>query len=346
MKTAAYAAFGAGLALEPHTIERRNVGPHDVAMDIMYCGVCHSDIHQVNNDWGGSTFPIVPGHEVLGKVTEIGAQVSKYKVGDIIGVGCFVDSCTTCNPCKEGEENFCEGAVTWTYNTIIPGETLPTYGGYSKYMVVDEKYALRVDPSMDLSRVAPLLCAGITTYSPLRHWKIGSGSKLAVLGLGGLGHMAVKFGVAFGAEVTVLSSSENKRADALALGAHKFVNYKNASEASLCTNSFDLIIDSVSAPHDLNFFMVMLKRDSTMVLLGLPSVPTEFSHRSVISKRRNLSGSSIGGTKETQEMLDFCAEHQIYCDVEVIPLSEINTAYERMNKNDIKYRFVIDLNAE
>lgn len=343
MKTEAYAAFGPGLALEPHTIVRRNVGPHDVAMDILYCGVCHSDIHQVNNDWGGSTFPIVPGHEVLGKVIEIGAHVSNYKVGDIIGVGCFVDSCRTCNPCKEGEENFCEGAITWTYNTIVSGETLPTYGGYSKYMVVNEKYALRINPSMDLSRVAPLLCAGITTYSPLRHWKIGSGSKLAVLGLGGLGHMAVKFGVAFGAEVTVLSSSENKRADALALGAHKFVNYKNPAEASLCNNSFDLIIDSVSAPHDLNFFMLMLKRDSTMVLLGLPSVPTEFSHRSVISKRRNISGSSIGGTKETQEMLDFCAAHQIYCDVELIGLNEINKAYERMNKNDIKYRFVIDL---
>ncbi len=346
MNTQAYAALDKDSALIPHAIERREPGPHDIQMDILYCGVCHSDIHQVKNDWGGTTYPIVPGHEVVGKVVKIGSHVSKYKIGDIVGVGCFVDSCRTCNPCKDGEENFCEGGIVWTYNSKVPGENLPTYGGYSKSMVVDEQYALRIDPKMDLTRVAPLLCAGITTYSPLRHWKVGKGSKLGVLGLGGLGHMAVKFGVAFGAEVTVLSSSENKRADALALGAHQFVNYKNAAEAATCNSKFDLIIDSVSAEHNLNFFMTMLKRDATMVLLGIPAVPTEFSHRSVISKRRNLSGSGIGGTKETQEMLDFCAENQIYCDVEMIKLSEINTAYERMLNNDVKYRFVIDLNAE
>ncbi|MCF8254251.1 MAG: NAD(P)-dependent alcohol dehydrogenase [Bacteroidia bacterium] len=343
MQTLAYAAFDANSPLKEHTIERRELGVKDIQLEIMYSGVCHSDIHQVKNEWGATTYPIVPGHEIVGKVVAIGSEVTNYKLGDIAGVGCFVDSCRHCNPCKEGEENFCEGAVTWTYNSIPAGASMPTYGGYSKSMVVDELYALHIDPKMDLSRVAPLLCAGITTYSPLRHWNVGKGTKLAVLGLGGLGHMAVKFGVSFGADVTVLSSSENKRADAMALGAHHFVNYKNEAEANACINSFDLILDTVSAEHDLNFFMNMLKRDSKMVLVGLPSVPTEFSHRSVIGRRRSLSGSSIGGTKETQEMLDYCAEHQIYSDVEMITLPEINTAYERMLNNDVKYRFVIDL---
>ncbi len=344
MQTQAYAAFDATSPLVPHTIDRRETGANDIQIEILFCGVCHSDIHQVKNEWNGTTYPIVPGHEVVGKVTQIGTAVTRYQLGDILGVGCFVDSCRTCNPCKEGEENFCEGAVTWTYNSKPAGASLPTYGGYSKLMVVDEQYALRVDPNMDLSRVAPLLCAGITTYSPLKHWKVGKGTKLAVLGLGGLGHMAVKFGVAFGAEVTVLSSSDKKHDDALELGAKYFVNYNKVGESDCFKNYFDLIIDSVSAPHDLNFFLSLLGKDGTVVLLGIPPTNVDFNHRSVISKRRSLSGSSIGGTKETQEMLDYCAANNIYSDVEVISLSEINTAYERMLNNDVKYRFVIDLN--
>ncbi len=343
MKTAAYAAIDNHSPLVPFTLERRDLGANDIHLEILYCGVCHSDIHQVKNEWGGTTYPIVPGHEIVGRVTQIGKEVQKFGIGDLVGIGCFVDSCRTCNPCLEGEENFCEGQITWTYNTVLPNHTLPTYGGYSKDYVVDEKYAMRINPSMELHRVAPLLCAGITTYSPLKHWNCGKGTKLAVLGLGGLGHMAVKFGVAFGAEVTVLSTSDSKKQDALDLGATHFVNHTQAAQCDAFKNYFDLIIDSVSVPHDLNFFMNLLGKDGTMVLLGIPPEMVPFSHRSVISKRRSLSGSGIGGTKETQEMLDFCAEHNIHSDVEIIALSQINEAYERMLTNDVKYRFVIDL---
>ncbi|MGV3642391.1 MAG: NAD(P)-dependent alcohol dehydrogenase [Adhaeribacter sp.] len=339
----AYAAQDAKSPLGPFSFERRAVGPQDVKIEIQYCGVCHSDLHQARDEWGGSIYPMVPGHEIVGRITEVGAEVSKFQVGDIAGVGCFVDSCRTCPSCREGLEQYCEVHNVGTYNSYERDGKTPTYGGYSSSIVVDENYTLRVAPDQDLSRVAPLLCAGITTYSPLKTWKVGPGHKLAIVGLGGLGHMGVKIGVALGAEVTVLSTSRSKEADAKALGAHGFAVTRDAEEMKNLRNHFDFILDTVSAPHDLNMYLSLLKRDGTMILVGAPPEPAGVAGFSLITRRKRLVGSMIGGIPETQEMLDFCHQHQILSDVEVIPIDRINEAYERMLKGDVRYRFVIDM---
>lgn len=319
------------------------MGPHDVQFDILYCGVCHSDLHQVRNEWGGTTYPIVPGHEIVGRVTKVGDHVKNFKVGDLAGVGCMVDSCRECNNCKEGLEQFCEKGSTSTYNSPDKKSGGVTYGGYSNQIVVDESFVLRVSDKLPLQNVAPLLCAGITTYSPLRHWKVGKGHKVAVVGLGGLGHMAVKFAASFGADVTMLSTSPGKEEDARRLGAHHFALTKDAAQLQKLANSFDFIIDTVSAPHDYNQYLNMLATDGVMICVGVPPSPTEILGFNLIRNRRSIAGSLIGGLPETQEMLDYCAEHNIVSDVEVIPMTDINTAYERMLKGDVKYRFVIDM---
>jgi len=338
-----YAAQDATTPLGPFSFERRDVGENDVLIDILYCGVCHSDLHQARNEWGGSIYPMVPGHEIVGRISKVGSSVTKFKEGDLAGIGCFVDSCRTCHSCQEGLEQYCEVHNVGTYNsTELDGKT-PTYGGYSSQIVVDEKYTLKVAENLDLSRVAPLLCAGITTYSPLRQWKVGPGHKLGVVGLGGLGHMAVKLGASMGAEVTVLSTSPNKEADARALGAHKFAVTRDATHLAEYSNYFDFILDTVSAPHDYNLYLSLLKRDGTMILVGAPPEPVPVASFSLIARRKRLVGSMIGGIAETQEMLDYCAEHNILSDVEVIPMGEINQAYERMLRSDVKYRFVIDM---
>lgn len=343
--TKAYAAFSASTPLLPFQFERRSLKSTDVHIAIRYCGVCHSDIHQARNEWHGSIYPLVPGHEIVGEVIAVGSSVTKFNVGDLAGVGCFVDSCRTCDACLQGEESYCEHGFTGTYNHQIPGETTPTYGGYSNHIVVDEQYTLRISKDLPLSGVAPLLCAGITTWSPLRHWKVGKGTKVGVLGLGGLGHMAVKFGVAFGAEVTMLSTSESKRADAKRLGAHHFALTTDAAQMRDLQQHFDIIIDTISANHDINAFAQLLNWDGSLVLLGAPPDPLQIRSFTLSGKRRKLSGSLIGGIRETQEMLDFCATHGIISDVEVIAMHDINTAYERMLRSDVKYRFVIDLST-
>jgi len=337
-----YAAQNATTPLGPFKFERREPRPHDVEIEILYCGVCHSDIHQARNEWGGSIFPMVPGHEIVGRVTRVGAHVKKFKAGDLAGVGCLVDSCRTCPSCEQGLEQYCENGMVGTYNGKEKDGAV-TYGGYSDKIVTDEQYVLKVSEKLSLERVAPLLCAGITTYSPLRQWKVAKGHRLAVVGLGGLGHMAVKLAVSMGAEVTVLSTSAKKEKDAKELGAHKFVVTTNATDLATVKNYFDFIIDTVSAEHDLNLYISLLRLDGTMILLGVPPTAPQVAAFNLIGKRRRLAGSLIGGIKETQEMLDYCAEHNIMSDVEVIPISEINTAYERMIKGDVHYRFVIDL---
>ena len=342
LPTKAYAAPAANVPLAPFHFERREVGPHDVHIDIQFCGVCHSDIHQVRDEWGGSIFPMVPGHEIVGRVTQVGAEVTNFREGDLAGVGCLVDSCRTCPSCQEGLEQYCEVGMVGTYNGREKDGS-PTYGGYSNQIVVDEKYVLKVSEKLDLARVAPLLCAGITTYSPLRQWNVGAGHRVAVMGLGGLGHMAVKLAAALGAEVTVLSTSPGKKADAESLGAHKFVVTKNADELKGVRNYFDFIINTVSAPLDLAQYVNLLRRDGTMILLGVPPEAPELHAFALIGKRRRIAGSLIGGIAETQEMLDFCAEHNIMSDIELIDMADINEAYERMMKGDVKYRFVIDL---
>jgi len=337
-----YAAQNASTPLGPFKFDRREPGPHDVEIEILYCGVCHSDIHQARNEWGGSVYPMVPGHEIVGKVTRVGAHVKKFKTGDLAGVGCLVDSCRTCSSCEQGFEQYCENGMIGTYNSKEKDGS-PTYGGYSDKIITDEQFVLKVSEKLSLERVAPLLCAGITTYSPLRQWKVGKGHRLAVVGLGGLGHMAVKLAVSMGAEVTVLSTSASKEADARELGAHKFVVTKDAAALAAVKNYFDFIIDTASANHDLNLYLSLLRLDGTMILLGVPPEAPQVAAFNLIGKRRRLAGSLIGGIKETQEMLDYCAEHNIMSDVEVIPISEINNAYERMIKGDVHYRFVIDL---
>jgi uncharacterized zinc-type alcohol dehydrogenase-like protein len=337
-----YAAHQAKAPLAPFQFERREVGPRDVLIEILYCGVCHSDLHQVRDEWGGAIFPMVPGHEIVGRVTKIGNQVRKVQVGEMAGVGCMVDSCRTCSSCNADQEQYCEVHWVGTYNSVEMDLKTPTYGGYSKSIVVEEHFVLRVSEKLDPARVAPLLCAGITTYSPLRQWKVSNGHRVAVLGLGGLGHMAVKFAASMGAEVTVLSTSPNKEADARELGAHKFVVTKDPALKSV-HNYFDFIINTVSAPLDLSAYINMLRLDGTMILLGVPPEAPQVHAFNLIYKRRRLAGSLIGGIRETQEMLDYCAEHNIMSDVEVIAMSEINTAYERMLKGDVHYRFVIDL---
>jgi alcohol dehydrogenase (NADP+) len=339
----AYAAQSAVTPLAPFSFERRELGPHDIQIDILYCGVCHSDIHQARNEWGGSIFPMVPGHEIVGRIIKVGDHVKKFEVGELAGVGCFVDSCRTCANCIDGEEQYCENHLSVTYNGYEQDKKTPTYGGYSTQIVLDENYGLHIDPSLPLEAVAPLLCAGITTYSPLKHWKIGKGDKVAVVGLGGLGHMGVKFAVAFGADVTVLSTSRSKEADAKKLGAHHFEVTTETGTLDRLKNSFDFILSTISADHEYGTYLNLLKLNGTMVVVGIPSNPSKLPAFNVIGNRRSLAGSMIGGIRETQEMLDYCAANNIVSDIEVIDIKDINTAYDRMLKNDVRYRFVIDI---
>lgn len=341
--TNAYAAQNATTPLAPFTIERREPGPEEVSIEILYCGVCHSDIHQVRDEWGGSIFPMVPGHEIVGKITKVGDKVKNFKIGDLAGVGCFVDSCRTCPNCQAGIEQYCDNGLVVTYNGREKVTNLPTYGGYSTQIVVDEQYTLKISPKLALAGVAPLLCAGITTYSPLRHVGIGKGHKVAVLGLGGLGHMGVKFAAAFGAEVTMLSTSPSKAADAKKLGAHHFALTTDKATMDGLQNHFDFILNTVSAQHDYSTYLNLLKTNGTMIVVGVPPAASAVPAFNLIAKRRSIIGSLIGGIKETQEMLDYCAEHNIVSEVEVIDVKMINEAYERMIKGDVRYRFVIDI---
>jgi uncharacterized zinc-type alcohol dehydrogenase-like protein len=342
LKTPAYAAQSAKSPLAPYTIERRKPRSHEVLIDILYCGICHSDIHQARDDWGGSIFPMVPGHEIVGRVVEAGDHVSKWKEGDLVGVGCFVDSCRQCEACRAGEEQYCEVGFTPTFNGYERDGKTATYGGYSTRITVDENYVLRIPEGIPLERAAPLLCVGITAYSSLKHFGVKAGDKVAVVGLGGLGHMAVKLAHALGAHVTVLSHSANKREDALRLGADNFIATKDESVFKENAGRFNFIFDAVSAQHDYNAYLNLLKRDGTMVLIGLPD-PSPLAALPLVFKRRKLAGSLIGGIRETQEMLDFCAKHGVAADVEVIPIDKVNEAYERMLKGDVRYRFVIDI---
>jgi uncharacterized zinc-type alcohol dehydrogenase-like protein len=339
----AYATTSPTSPLAPVQIERREPGERDVAIDILFCGVCHSDIHQARDEWGGALFPMVPGHEIVGRVSRVGAKVKGFKPGDLAGVGCMVDSCRTCEPCARHLEQFCQKGAAFTYNGTEMDRKTPTHGGYSRQIVCDEAFTLRVAPSLDPAGAAPLLCAGITTWSPLRHWKAGPGTRVGVVGLGGLGHMAVKLAAALGAEVTMLSTSAAKEADARRLGAHEFGLTSQKATFKRFAGRFDLIIDTISAPHDYNAYLGMVKVDGTMVLLGVPPEPTPVHAFSLIPGRKSLAGSLIGGIQETQEMLDFCAARKVVADVEVIPMKEINAAYERMVKGDVRYRFSIDL---
>ena len=339
----AFAAQTPTSDLQPWNFQRREVGEHDVQFDIQFCGVCHSDLHQIKNDWFPGIFPMVPGHEIVGKVIKVGSHVKKYKVGDTVGVGCLVDSCRHCDECKQGLEQYCTNGSSQTYNGLEQDHKTPTYGGYSNTIVVHEDFVLKVSDKLDLAAVAPLLCAGITTYSPLRHWKVGKGHKLGVVGLGGLGHMAVKFGAAFGAEVTVLSTSAGKEADAKKLGAHKFVVTKDEAQLKSVKGYFDFIIDTVSAQHDMNVYLGLLKTDGVMICVGVPSEAAPIHPFSIIGGRKSFAGSSIGGLPETQEMLDYCAEHNIVSDIEIIAMKDIMPSYDRMLKGDVKYRFVIDM---
>ena len=344
-QTHAYAAHAADTPLAPHTIERRTPGPHDVEIDILYCGVCHSDLHTARNEWKNTIYPSVPGHEIVGKVTAVGAKVSGFKVGQTVGVGCLVDSCRTCASCAAGEEQYCENGFVGTYNGPAK-EGGHTYGGYSTSIVVDEKFVLHIHHTDQLAAVAPLLCAGITTYSPLRHWNAGPGKKVGIVGLGGLGHMGVKIAHAMGAHVVLFTTSPGKQEDARRLGADEVVVSRDKAQMATQANSFDFILNTVAAPHDLDAFLNLLKRDGTMCLVGAPAEPHPSPQVfNLILKRRQLAGSLIGGIRETQEMLDFCAEHGIVSDIELIPMQDINEAYERMLKGDVKYRFVIDMKS-
>jgi uncharacterized zinc-type alcohol dehydrogenase-like protein len=344
LNTPAYAAMDAKTPLGPYSIGRRETGPHDVLIDILYCGICHSDIHQARDDWGTSNFPMVPGHEIVGTVLMTGTHVTKWKAGDIVGVGCFVDSCRECEACRDGEEQFCEDGMSVTYNGFERDKSTPTYGGYSTRITVNENYILRIPQGMPLERVAPLLCAGITTYSPLKRLGVKFGDKVAILGLGGLGHVGVKIAKAMGATVTVLSHSSDKQNDALALGADDFLATCDKNVFKVHAKRFDVILDTVSAQHDYNAYLGLLKRDRTMVLVGMAD-PIPLSAASLARQRRSLTGSLIGGIRENQEMLDFCAAHGILADVEVISIQKVNEAYERILKSDVRYRFVIDMKS-
>jgi uncharacterized zinc-type alcohol dehydrogenase-like protein len=341
-KTKAYAAQSSKTPLAPFEFERRAVGPRDVAIDIEFCGICHSDIHQARDEWGNSTFPMVPGHEIVGRVTKVGVEVKRFKVGDRVGVGCMVDSCRVCAPCKRDLEQFCEKGAAFTYNGTEMDRKTPTYGGYSQRVVVKERFAVKVPAGLDLAAAAPLLCAGITTYSPLRQWNCKPGDRVGVVGLGGLGHMAVKIAAAMGAEVTMLSTSRSKEADAKRLGAHAFELTSEKGAFKKLAGRFDLIVDTISVAHDLDAHLGMLRTTGAMVIVGVPPVPASLAAISVIFGNKKLAGSMIGGIAETQEMLDFCAAKKITADVEVIPAAKINEAYDRMLKSDVRYRFVID----
>ena len=338
-----YAAQDSTSPLAPFDIERRDPGPHDVEIEIQYCGVCHSDLHLLRNDLGISIYPMVPGHEIIGKVISVGDHVKKFKKGDTAGVGCLVDSCRECDNCKEGLEQYCQNGMVFTYSSYEKDGKTVTQGGYSAKIVVDERFVLKVSEKLPLEKAAPLLCAGITTYSPLRYWKVGKGHKVAILGLGGLGHMAIKFAVSFGADVSVLSTSPSKKADAEKLGAHHFVLTNDEEQFKNVANQFDFIIDTVSAPHDYGSYVGLLKTNGTLICVGLPSEPIQLPAINLVFARKCMAGSLIGGLPETQEMLDYCAEHNITADVEVIPIQKINEAFERMLKSDVKYRFVIDM---
>jgi uncharacterized zinc-type alcohol dehydrogenase-like protein len=344
MNTQAYGAHASNKPLESMEIERRTPGPHDVQIEIAYCGVCHSDLHTVRSEWAGTRYPCVPGHEIVGHVSAVGAEVTGFQVGDTVGVGCMVDSCQHCDACEEGLEQFCENGFTGTYNgktTDAPGHTL---GGYSQQIVVSDRFVLRIHhPEEQLAAVAPLLCAGITTYSPLRHWNAGPGKKVGIVGIGGLGHMGIKIAHAMGARTVAFTTSESKRQDALDLGADEVVISKNPDDMAKHAGSFDFILNTVAASHDLDAYTRLLKRDGTLCLVGVP----EHAHPSpnvgqLIFGRRSIAGSLIGGIAQTQEMLDFCAEHGIVADIEMIPAGKINEAYDRMQRSDVKYRFVID----
>lgn len=342
-KTIGYAAYDAKSPLAPFKFERREPNADDIQIEILFCGVCHSDLHQVRNEWENSTYPLVPGHEIVGRVTQVGSGVSKFKVGDLAGVGCLVDSCQTCPDCEQDLEQFCDAAV-FTYNSHDKHSGKVTYGGYSKQIVVHQNFVLKISDKLDLAAVAPLLCAGITTYSPLRHWNVKEGDKVGIVGLGGLGHMGVKFAHAFGAYTVLFTTSPGKTEDAQKLGADEVVISKNPEAMEKHTGSFDFILNTVAASHNLDQYLSLLKRDGTMCMLGVPDNPHPSPNiGNLIFKRRSLAGSLIGGIKETQEMLDFCAEHNITSEIELIKMREIDEAYERMLKSDVKYRFVIDM---
>jgi uncharacterized zinc-type alcohol dehydrogenase-like protein len=344
-QTKAYATHAADAPLVPFTFAYRDPDPEEIEIQILYCGICHTDVHQARNEWGGTTYPCVPGHEIVGRVTKAGSRVKKFKEGDLAAVGCMVDSCRECASCKAGNEHLCDAGTTFTYNSPDKKHGGTTYGGYAEAIVLDEAFALRLSKSLDLAAAAPLLCAGITTYSPLRRWKVGKGRKVGVVGLGGLGHMAVKLANAFGANVVVFTTSPGKTNDAVRLGAKEVVVSKNAAEMKKHVNSFDFILDTVSAPHDLNAYLELLKADAALTLVGAPAQPLPVSVFNLILRRRQLAGSLIGGIAETQEMLDFCAGHNIVSDIEIIPIQKINEAYERLLKSDVKYRFVIDMKS-
>ena len=345
-ETKAFGGLSATTPLVPLTKQRREPTPHDVQMEIKYCGVCHSDLHTVRNEWSNAVYPCVPGHEIVGIVTAVGSHVKKFKVGDRAAVGCLVDSCRTCVNCREGLEQYCSTGPTFSYGSPDKYGTAPTtHGGYSASIVTHEDFVLHVADNLPLDAAAPLLCAGITTYSPLRHWKVGKGTRVGILGLGGLGHMGVKLAAAMGAEVTMLSHSVSKAADAARLGAHKFVLTSDAAQVDTVKNYFDFILDTVSADHDYQFYMNLLRTNGVMVCVGVPPTPASVHAMSLIFGRKSLAGSLIGGLPETQEMLDFCAKHNIVSDIELIRMDEINEAYERMLKGDVKYRFVIDMST-
>ncbi len=345
LSTKGYAAKAADAKLEPFEFERREVGANDVLIEIEYCGVCHTDIHQTRNEWGNSMFPMVPGHEIVGRVAKVGTDVTKFKEGDFAGVGCFVDSCGDCENCRQDVEQFCQVHCAQTYNSTEMDEKTPTYGGYSNRIVVKENYALKISDSENLAAIAPLLCAGITTYSPLRKFNIGEGSNVGIVGLGGLGHMGVKFAVSLGADVTVFSTSPSKEKDAYNLGAHHFVVSKNEEEMKSLAGQYDFILDCVSAAHDLSVYLNLLKLNGAMCLVGVPEKPAPVHAFALIQNNRSLAGSGIGGIKETQAMLDYCAENNITSDVEIIPIRNIEEAYERTIKGDVRYRFVIDMKS-
>jgi len=343
-KTQGYAAKSAASLLELFSFDRREPGPEDVAIEILYCGICHSDLHMVRNEWKNTVYPIVPGHEIIGRVVKVGNAVTKFKAGDLAGVGCMVDSCRTCPECAAGLEQYCEKGFTLTYNSPDTHLNTVTYGGYSGYVVVDQNFTLRIPPNLDAAAASPLLCAGITTYSPLRHWRVGPGDRVGVVGLGGLGHMALKFSCAFGAQTTLFTTSAGKAEDARRFGADEVVVTSEAGAMKHLGGHFDFILDTAGASHKLDDYLRLLKRDGTLCLIGLP----EHGHPSpdislLLFRRRGLAGSLIGGIAETQEMLDFCGAHNITCDIELIPIQKINEAYERMLKSDVKYRFVIDM---
>jgi len=343
MKVPAYAAQAARAPLAPFTVDRREPGPGDVQMDILFCGVCHSDIHQARDEWGNGTFPMVPGHEIIGRVTRVGPGVTKFKIGDLVGVGCMVDACGRCDPCRHGTEQYCTQGPAFTYNGTEMDRKTPTYGGYSTQVVVKESFVLRIPAGLDPAGAAPLLCAGITTFSPLKQWNVKPGQRVGVVGLGGLGHMGVKLARSMGAEVTMFSTSPSKQKDAERLGANDFVLTRDPETLKAQAGRFDFLLDTVSAKHDVPAYLAMLRPGGVMVLVGAPPEPMQIGAMSLIWGNKKLVGSLIGGIPETQEMLDHCGKHGIVSDVEVIPVQKINEAYERTVKNDVKYRFVIDV---